>query len=138
MVRCQGQQLDEAFGLPQPPISLLDGLGSHRDPEAAEQLEAHGLPTSKVFRITLYPGSWTRISRHPCGLFPEWCVPLPSTSSTPSLEQGGSYPFSLRNHHIIPLCIEVEACSACSRHDLCARCGISWEWPSDQTLLGSV
>jgi hypothetical protein len=39
----EGEQLDQAASLAQTPPIFLDGSGPHRDPEAAQQPDTHGL-----------------------------------------------------------------------------------------------
>ncbi len=43
MPRREGEQLHQVRRLAQPPTALLDGTGTHRDPEPAEQANAHRL-----------------------------------------------------------------------------------------------
>jgi hypothetical protein len=45
MVLGQSEQLDEALHLLEPPFILPDDSRTHRDGEAAEQADAHGLPS---------------------------------------------------------------------------------------------
>src|SRR5215217_1663825 len=63
VARREGKQLDEACRLPEPPCVLIHSPGPHRNLEAAEQLDAHGLRFPIGDRHLLDPNApWSLIA----------------------------------------------------------------------------
>ena len=76
--RREGEQLHQGGGLLEPPRALLHGAGPYRDPEPAEQPDAHrfGSPDPGIWRAFLGPVLSLRSHRPFLGVHPAVPVSL--------------------------------------------------------------